>query len=54
MTSGLSHILVVSQGNEEQPTLGETGPNPKTEDEEINEDHPAVVIPPGMKKKRDR
>ncbi|XP_032161432.1 thioredoxin domain-containing protein 3 isoform X4 [Mustela erminea] len=53
MTSGLSHILVVSQGNEEQPTLGETGPNPETENEEINEDHPAVVIPPGMKKKRD-
>ncbi|XP_059026747.1 thioredoxin domain-containing protein 3 isoform X2 [Mustela lutreola] len=51
MTSGLSHILVVSQGNEEQPTLGETGPNPETEDEEINEDNPAVVIPPGMKKR---
>ncbi|XP_047551369.1 thioredoxin domain-containing protein 3 isoform X6 [Lutra lutra] len=53
MTSGLSHILVVSQGNEEQPTLGETRPNPETEDEEIYEDHPDVVIPPGMKKKRD-
>ncbi|XP_027429891.1 thioredoxin domain-containing protein 3 isoform X1 [Zalophus californianus] len=53
MTSGLSHILVISQGNEEQPALGETESDPETEAKEIYEDHLAMVTTPMMRKKRD-
>nr|XP_021538618.1 thioredoxin domain-containing protein 3 [Neomonachus schauinslandi] len=53
MTSGLSHILVISQGNEEQPALGETESDPETEAKEIHEDHLAMVTTPMMRKKQD-
>ncbi|XP_064431656.1 thioredoxin domain-containing protein 3 [Mirounga angustirostris] len=53
MTSGLSHILVISQGNEEQPALGETETDPETEAKEIYEDHLAMVTTPMMRKKQD-
>ena len=54
MTGGLSHILVISQGSEEQPALGETEPSPEMEAKEIYEDHSEVVMTPVMRKKRDR
>lgn len=53
MTGGLSHVLVLSQGTEEEPALEETEPNPETEAKGIYEDHsPGVTTP--MMKKRDR
>ncbi|CAK7307957.1 Thioredoxin domain-containing protein 3 [Vulpes lagopus] len=52
MTSGLSHILVISQGDEEQPDLKETEPDPEMEAKEADEDHHEEVRTP-VKKKHD-
>ncbi|EFB24731.1 hypothetical protein PANDA_001519, partial [Ailuropoda melanoleuca] len=51
MTGGLSHILVLSQGTEEEPALEETEPNPEMEAKGIYEDHNAGVTTPMMKKR---
>ncbi|XP_072616129.1 thioredoxin domain-containing protein 3 isoform X2 [Vulpes vulpes] len=52
MTSGLSHILVISQGDEEQPDLKETEPDPEMEAKEADEDYHEEVRTP-VKKKHD-
>uniref|UniRef100_A0A8C0P4A8 Thioredoxin domain-containing protein 3 n=1 Tax=Canis lupus familiaris TaxID=9615 RepID=A0A8C0P4A8_CANLF len=52
MTSGVSHILVISQGDEEQPDLKETEPDPEMEAKEADEDHHEEVRTP-VKKKHD-
>ncbi|XP_040328918.1 thioredoxin domain-containing protein 3 [Herpailurus yagouaroundi] len=51
MTNGLSHILVISQGNEEQPAWEETEPNPETETK-VDEDHHHEVAPPTLRKEK--
>ncbi|GAB5568433.1 thioredoxin domain-containing protein 3 isoform X1 [Prionailurus iriomotensis] len=51
MTNGLSHILVISQGNEEQPVWEETEPNPETETK-VDEDHHHEVAPPTLRKEK--
>ncbi|XP_057160464.1 thioredoxin domain-containing protein 3 [Ursus arctos] len=51
MTGGLSHVLVLSQGTEEEPALEETEPNPETEAKGIYEDHSPGVTTPMMKKR---
>ncbi|VFV21939.1 thioredoxin domain-containing [Lynx pardinus] len=51
MTNGLSHILVISQGNEEQPAWEETEPNPETETK-VYEDHHHEVAPPTLRKEK--
>ncbi|XP_004439395.1 PREDICTED: thioredoxin domain-containing protein 3 [Ceratotherium simum simum] len=43
MTSSLSHILVVSQGNEQQPPQEETEPNPEIEPRESSEDQHEIA-----------
>nr|XP_054543447.1 thioredoxin domain-containing protein 3 isoform X5 [Pan troglodytes]XP_054543448.1 thioredoxin domain-containing protein 3 isoform X5 [Pan troglodytes]XP_054543449.1 thioredoxin domain-containing protein 3 isoform X5 [Pan troglodytes] len=56
MTSGLSYILVVSQGSKHNPPSEETEPQPDTEPNEPSEDQPEVeaqVTPGMMKNKRD-
>ncbi|XP_058288695.1 thioredoxin domain-containing protein 3 isoform X3 [Hylobates moloch] len=56
MTSGLSYILVVSQGSKPNPPSEETEPQPDTEHNEPSEDQPEVnaqVTPGMMKNKRD-
>uniref|UniRef100_A0ABI7XCZ9 Thioredoxin domain-containing protein n=1 Tax=Felis catus TaxID=9685 RepID=A0ABI7XCZ9_FELCA len=51
MTNGLSHILVISQGNEEQPAWEETEPNPETETK-VYEDYHHEVAPPTLRKEK--
>ncbi|XP_058581407.1 thioredoxin domain-containing protein 3 isoform X2 [Neofelis nebulosa] len=51
MTNGLSHILVISQGNEEQPAWEETEPNPETETK-VYEDNHHEVAPPTLRKEK--
>ncbi|XP_049497277.1 thioredoxin domain-containing protein 3 isoform X1 [Panthera uncia] len=51
MTNGLSHILVISQGNEEQPVWEETEPNPETETK-VYEDNHHEVAPPTLRKEK--
>ncbi|XP_055149362.1 thioredoxin domain-containing protein 3 isoform X2 [Symphalangus syndactylus] len=56
MTSGLSYILVVSQGSKSNPPSEETESQPDTEPNEPSEDQPEVnaqVTPGMMKNKRD-
>ncbi|XP_009451182.4 thioredoxin domain-containing protein 3 isoform X2 [Pan troglodytes] len=56
MTSGLSYILVVSQGSKHNPPSEETEPQPDTEPNKPSEDQPEVeaqVTPGMMKNKRD-
>ncbi|XP_054971828.1 thioredoxin domain-containing protein 3 isoform X2 [Pan paniscus] len=56
MTSGLSYILVVSQGSKHNPPSEETEPQPDTEPNEPSEDQPEVeaqVTPGMMKNKQD-
>lgn len=57
MTSGLSYILVVSQGSKHNTPPEETEPQPDTEPNKSSEDQceiEAKVTPGMMKKKRDR
>ncbi|XP_077614434.1 thioredoxin domain-containing protein 3 isoform X1 [Crocuta crocuta] len=53
MTSGPCHILVISQGNEEQPAWEETKPNPETENKFYEDHHHQVATSAVTKKKRD-
>uniref|UniRef100_A0A673U6L1 Thioredoxin domain-containing protein 3 n=1 Tax=Suricata suricatta TaxID=37032 RepID=A0A673U6L1_SURSU len=53
MTNELSHILVVSQGNEEQPAWEETKPNPEIEIKFSEDNHNQVATPTMMNKKWD-
>ncbi|XP_053511093.1 thioredoxin domain-containing protein 3 [Artibeus jamaicensis] len=53
MTSGLSYILVISQGNKQEPPWEETVPNPEPEHKESSEDQHEMATPTMMKKKRD-
>ncbi|KAM5303472.1 thioredoxin domain-containing protein 3 [Glossophaga mutica] len=53
MTNGLSHILVISQVNKQEPLWKETVPNPETEHKEPSEDQHEMATPTMMKKKRD-
>ncbi|XP_008051091.1 thioredoxin domain-containing protein 3 [Carlito syrichta] len=53
MTSGLSYVLVVSQGTEQQSIYEDIEPQSETEAKELSEDQPEVKIATGaMKKKR--
>lgn len=54
MTNGLSYILVIAQGNKQEPPWEETVPNPETEYKELPEDQHEMAMPTVMKRKRDR
>eukprot|EP00069_Balaena_mysticetus_P011637 bmy_07177T0 len=54
MTSGLSYILVVSQGKEKQPSWDESESNSETESKEPWDDHQETAKSSGMKEKRER
>ena len=54
MTSGLSYILVVSQGKEKQPSWDESESNSETESKEPWDDHQETAKSLGMKQKRER
>ncbi|XP_024413689.2 thioredoxin domain-containing protein 3 [Desmodus rotundus] len=53
MTNGLSYILVIAQGNKQEPSWEETVPNPETEYKELPEDQHEMAMPTVMKRKRD-
>ncbi|XP_068405898.1 thioredoxin domain-containing protein 3 [Eschrichtius robustus] len=53
MTSGLSYILVVSQGKEKQPSWDESESNSETESKEPWDDHQETAKSLGMKQKRE-
>ncbi|XP_061054212.1 thioredoxin domain-containing protein 3 [Eubalaena glacialis] len=53
MTSGLSYILVVSQGKEKQPSWDESESNSETESKEPWDDHQETAKSSGMKQKRE-
>ncbi|XP_007455399.1 PREDICTED: thioredoxin domain-containing protein 3 [Lipotes vexillifer] len=53
MTSGLSYILVVSQGKEKRPSWDESESNSETESKEPWDDHEKTAKSSGMKQKRE-
>lgn len=54
MTSGLSYILVVSQGKEKRPSWDESESNSEAESKEPRDDHEKTARSSGMKQKRER